>query len=106
MKDLRLGSRDGNTYYLLDHTPMTRTEWKKAVKEQAEEMGEQSILKGLLEVAKKQQQGTYAEEMAYMWYAHGMHKYVDWCRQHGYKPIQDGDLKTVKVDGSEQITFI
>lgn len=106
MRDLRLGKREQNRYYLLDGKGMSPHEWKKLVKTQAEEKGERAILRGLLEVAKRSQQGTYAEEMALLWYVHRYHEKEDWVQMNNYKPVEEGDLKAVKVDGEYQMSFV
>lgn len=106
MRNLRLGKRDGNNYYLLDNTCMSKQEWIRAVKEQVVELGEQGALEGLKKVTYRVHGEEEAEEVALLLYVSGMHNDKAWKQSVGYTESTFKGLKEVVDElGEKQLTF-
>ena len=106
MRNLRLGKRDGNNYYLLDGTRMTKQEWIKEVKHQVAECGDQAKLEGLKKVAYRSHNAEDAEEVALFLYVSEMQKDGGWAQAVGYTEETFKGLKEVVGElGEKQIAF-
>lgn len=106
MSNLRLGKREGNNYYLLDNTKISKQEWMQAVKRQIEEGRDQSAYEGLLKVCCMYHGGKNAEETALFMYVAEMHKDEAWKQSVGYTEDTFKGLKEVVDElGEKQLTF-
>ena len=106
MKNLKLGKRRGNNYYLLDNTCMSKQEWLRAVKEQVAEVGDQARLEALKKVAYRSHGKEEAEEVALFLYVSEMHKDESWKQSVGYTEETFKGLREVIDDlGQKQLAF-